>query len=466
MGTRIFLLFAVLTLTISLAAPALAQAPAPAPTTQSANASAQTPAAPAMTAQQSAQAVAGARALVLKVIHTKQDSFPPPSLFTNRSAALIGVLSFIPLAFVDAFASMGTTQEKAKYKRIDLAIKALGKKYNINGDSATPAQKNVIMARLEKQGRPFYADVVATFTKAISEMPSGQASKPSPKDSSPSSQFPRDIAAYTFTPVSPTRVKITAKNEKTPIEARLEEGQWRLDLGGLADLDKMMASNVTATASVDASGSNTTPSMTAPESIFSHRASSTDSPDGADVLSFSDNYQWAVNDTILISRDGATDTGRKMEVWLGDKADYYHILNTDLVAVRTHDKSYPRQDTFGEALQAGDTARVKEFITADPKLVNKKVDTDTPLIKAAFFDQKDVAILLLQHGADLNGTDDFGHTALMEAATFDKLDIAKVLIAAGAKINLKDDNGETALALAKKMRSSDMVAFLKQHGAR
>src|SRR5579862_8301789 len=185
-------LMAIFILAIAIVAPAMAQSPAPTPTAASAAAS--------LTPVQSQAEAASAKALMQQVLGTKENSFPPPSLFTNRSAALMGVIMFIPMALIEAFSTMG--QKKGQSDKAAQDIDALSKKYNIDPPTnGAKAQQQAAIARFESQGRQFYTDVIATFTKVMSDSHGTVKSSSSP-DQTPSPQFPRDINAYTFTPVS------------------------------------------------------------------------------------------------------------------------------------------------------------------------------------------------------------------------------------------------------------------------
>ena len=55
---------------------------------------------------------------------------------------------------------------------------------------------------------------------------------------------------------------------------------------------------------------------------------------------------------------------------------------------------------------------------------------------------------LLENGADVNGTGEFGETALMGAARFNHRQVADLLLARGADVNLSDSEENTALIRA------------------
>jgi ankyrin repeat protein len=72
----------------------------------------------------------------------------------------------------------------------------------------------------------------------------------------------------------------------------------------------------------------------------------------------------------------------------------------------------------------------------------------TPLQYAARLGHEDMASFLIEKGADVNGAYGFGMTPLHFAAVYGNTDIAALLIEKGADINAKNGYGSTPLALA------------------
>ncbi len=182
-----------------------------------------------------------------------------------------------------------------------------------------------------------------------------------------------------------------------------------------------------------------------------------------------------------------------------------------------------------DAAQAGDVARIKALLTADPGSANAKdADGWTPLLHAVSGDSAAavaalldagadvraatseggtalhnasspaVAELLLARQADVRAVDRLGATPLHDAAAAGRKEVAEVLLAHGAEVDARnqgswtplhvavtqqepavielllthraniqaqDKDGLTALRLAEKTGDVDLVALLARHGA-
>lgn len=75
-------------------------------------------------------------------------------------------------------------------------------------------------------------------------------------------------------------------------------------------------------------------------------------------------------------------------------------------------------------------------------------DQRTALRAAAWGGHEDIVKALLQHGADVNRTDDEGRTALIAAAYMGHSEIVQHLLDFGATIDHADSDGRTALSVA------------------
>jgi ankyrin repeat protein len=110
-------------------------------------------------------------------------------------------------------------------------------------------------------------------------------------------------------------------------------------------------------------------------------------------------------------------------------------------------------DKLCEASRNGDLSAVKEFLTADPTLVNLRHSKtkQSPLIYAAMNKQKEVCSMLLDYGADINQRDNSAtkYTALMRGSSSGCADTVRLLLSRGANIGIVDKTGETAIHKSK-----------------
>ncbi|MEM7176041.1 MAG: ankyrin repeat domain-containing protein, partial [Chlamydiota bacterium] len=114
-----------------------------------------------------------------------------------------------------------------------------------------------------------------------------------------------------------------------------------------------------------------------------------------------------------------------------------------------------------KAVENGYENTVKHILAHYNVDVNAKMGGWPPLHYAAFYNSKEVAKILLQHGADVNAKNEDGETPLHYAAFYNNKEVADLLINAGADKNIKDNDNQTPLDLARKEGHKEMIDLLE-----
>ena len=74
--------------------------------------------------------------------------------------------------------------------------------------------------------------------------------------------------------------------------------------------------------------------------------------------------------------------------------------------------------------------------------------------------------LFIAAGADVNAKDSYGYTPLHRAAYDRQKEIAELLIAKGADVNAKNEDGETPLDWAINFKKTENADLLRKHGGK
>jgi ankyrin repeat protein len=155
---------------------------------------------------------------------------------------------------------------------------------------------------------------------------------------------------------------------------------------------------------------------------------------------------------------------------------------------------------LNEAAAAGDLARVKQLIDADPSLAKSFSPDGFPVLAlAAVFGNFEIAKYLHAKGGDVNAVSTNGseytaltgavasghaeivkwllengaepnyryangYTPLLTAAANGHLEILKALLAHGADLNAKTDDGKNAISFAAERKHPEVETFLRQNG--
>lgn len=124
----------------------------------------------------------------------------------------------------------------------------------------------------------------------------------------------------------------------------------------------------------------------------------------------------------------------------------------------------PAEGTPGVAdKEAAEIARLQELVKNSPDLLNAADDNLTPLGKAANAGWLKAATFLIDHGADLGGR--FGTPALHLAVMQGRKAMVELLLERGADVNGTDQSGDTALVGAVMYSRPEVARVLLDRGA-
>jgi uncharacterized protein len=124
-------------------------------------------------------------------------------------------------------------------------------------------------------------------------------------------------------------------------------------------------------------------------------------------------------------------------------------------------------DVF-EAAALGKVKRLRELLEANPTVAQARSEDDfTALHYAAFFDGPDSARLLVDNGADVNAFADneLGVHPLNSAAAAGQREVAAILLEHGADPNAPTRGGFSPLDAAGANGDEKLAALLRSHGA-
>ena len=136
-------------------------------------------------------------------------------------------------------------------------------------------------------------------------------------------------------------------------------------------------------------------------------------------------------------------------------------VTTHLLSLR------PDLDVF-TAAAVGQTDIVLKELNRDPALIAAhSTDGWTPLHLASFFGHEELALRLIERGAELDArsSNAMKNTPLHAAAAGRKAELVKLLLDEGADANARQEGGWTALHAAAQNGDRDIVEKLVAHGA-
>ena len=120
-----------------------------------------------------------------------------------------------------------------------------------------------------------------------------------------------------------------------------------------------------------------------------------------------------------------------------------------------------RSEQIEEAMRWGDVETLSTLFKNNPALVfNKDIVGQTPLHKAAYYGQRGIVKLLLDHNADVHVKDMYGETPLFDSAMNGYLGATELLLKNGSEVNIKNDNQQTPLFRAVEGRGNTGIVEL------
>ena len=120
---------------------------------------------------------------------------------------------------------------------------------------------------------------------------------------------------------------------------------------------------------------------------------------------------------------------------------------------------------FNQAVRSGNLEEVEALLMEEPTLVDAEEGGRALLFEALREDQRNMVLLLIDNGVDVNIKDEHRFTPLHCAAQQGYSEIAELLIAKGANVNSTNLMGETPLHTAVLGGHKDVIEVLLAGGA-
>lgn len=105
---------------------------------------------------------------------------------------------------------------------------------------------------------------------------------------------------------------------------------------------------------------------------------------------------------------------------------------------------------------------VARFLIENGADINGSGNYGSPLMAGVVKGNLEIVQLLLEHKADTSIADQSGNTALIYAVIFKKYDIVDLLVKAKADINIKDIRGKSAVDYAMMINDEKLLQLLKK----
>ncbi|MBN1469396.1 MAG: ankyrin repeat domain-containing protein [Fusobacteriaceae bacterium] len=130
------------------------------------------------------------------------------------------------------------------------------------------------------------------------------------------------------------------------------------------------------------------------------------------------------------------------------------------------DKKPDYGNTLIRAVFQNNVIKVKEFLDKGVSVEDKEFsEYITPLMVAAFMNNKEIMKILIERGASIDKMSEYGKTPVLFAICNNSIDTLQFLISLGGDINSEGNNGKTPVMEACELNYPNILEILIQNGA-
>lgn len=124
------------------------------------------------------------------------------------------------------------------------------------------------------------------------------------------------------------------------------------------------------------------------------------------------------------------------------------------------------ESQLGAAANEGNLKKVKKLVEKQGADVNSVLQINDAfyiplLVKVTMEKKTEIAVYLIEKGANVNAKDGFGMTSLMWAAYNGEVELVKILLEKGADKTIEAQGGQTALQGAQDKDHTEIIELLK-----
>lgn len=123
-----------------------------------------------------------------------------------------------------------------------------------------------------------------------------------------------------------------------------------------------------------------------------------------------------------------------------------------------------QQRTLCDLIERNQAARLEEFLKENPGLANSKLcgESTNTMCRATYLGYKNIVLILVKHGADVNECSSNGRSPLMWAAYRNHVHIMDYLLENGADATIRDSTGLNAFEMATTLVNYESALMLRQ----